>query len=389
MLVTAIVGVLTGGCAADTPTGTQTPAAMFPPAVTAGTAGTAGPFLSGPTAGTGSQTQTLPPPVAPTLPKAGTGAAAGGGTVSMAGKGGASAASAGMSTGSAGLGTGSAGTGTAGNGTGTAGLGAIAGTGSPTAGTMGTRTCCPDGNCLCHGDVPAQITGKGPYKTAQIRASTGTVVYPTDADPPLAALSITPGFLNTGPEMADWGPFLASYGLVTVITSAGSADIPAIRAGLLLGSIEELKKMNTDSKSPLFGKLSDRYGTSGYSFGGGGATIAASDTQTLNSTVGLATFGGAGTGKVPTLLLCGDADTVAGCLMSDSVYGSIPESTPKMMITVPGATHFNWFGPGDTTDQMSGKYALAFQKVYLEGDTRWKALLLQKPASGTVKTNIK
>ena len=38
---------------------------------------------------------------------------------------------------------------------------------------------------------------------------------------------------------------------------------------------------------------------------------------------------------------------------------------------------------------LSGQYALAFQKVYLDGDERWKSLLVQKPSlGGSMDTNI-
>lgn len=66
----------------------------------------------------------------------------------------------------------------------------------------------------------------------------------------------------------------------------------------------------------------------------------------------------------------------------------IPSSTPKMMISIQGATHFNWFGPTSAGGGTSGKYALAFQKVYLEGDERWESLLLSAPSNGTTTTNI-
>jgi hypothetical protein len=59
-----------------------------------------------------------------------------------------------------------------------------------------------------------------------------------------------------------------------------------------------------------------------------------------------------------------------------------------MMITFSGATHFSWFGPGDAGRGESGAFALAFQKVYLEGDERWKPILLERPSGGTVTTNI-
>ena len=214
--------------------------------------------------------------------------------------------------------------------------------------------------------------------------------YPTDAEPPLAGIAICPGFLNSGPEMAEWGPFYASWGLVTVVTNTNPADIPQIRATLLLGAIEDMKKENMAAGGPVSGKMSGRYGTSGYSMGGGGTTIAAQMTASLNSSIGLAAWGGIGEGtKVPTLLLCGDADTVAPCSMSTGVYAGIPNDTPKMQITISGATHFNWFAPNDTREQASGKYALAFQKVYLEGDTRWKSLLLSDVSGARVETNIK
>jgi hypothetical protein len=75
--------------------------------------------------------------------------------------------------------------------------------------------------------------------------------------------------------------------------------------------------------------------------------------------------------------------------MSDGVYAGIDDSTPKMQITSSGVTHFDWFGPGDAGRGTSGSYALAFQKLYLEGDTRWKEPLLKQPGAGKLLTNIK
>ena len=90
--------------------------------------------------------------------------------------------------------------------------------------------------------------------------------------------------------------------------------------------------------------------------------------------------------QTPTLLLCGSSDTVAPCNMSQTAYTGITGSTPKMMVTISGATHFNWFGPTQAGGGISGETALAFQKVYLDGDERWKPLLLQ--SRGTKVTTI-
>jgi hypothetical protein len=309
------------------------------------------------------------------------GVAGGGGTAGMGGLG---VAGTGPAIGTGGTTGGMAGiTGMTGSG-GTTGAAGMGGT--------GTGACCASGDCLCHGPSPTALSSMaGPFKTMSYMISTGTVYYPVDADPPFAAVAIIPGFLNTGPEMAPWGPFYASWGIVLADTNSGAADTPDIRAGELLAAIKELKAENTKTGSPLFGKLSDRYGTSGYSMGGGGTTIAASMEATLKTSVGLAPWGGVGMGvTVPTLLFCGDADTVAPCNMATDAYTGMTGATPRMLMTVPGATHFNWFDPADAGGGMSGKYALAFQKVYLEGDERWKPLLAMMPTGGSVQSsNIK
>jgi hypothetical protein len=268
--------------------------------------------------------------------------------------------------------------------------GTSTGTGGSAGNGGGTGTCCPSGDCLCHGPAPTALTSAaGPFKTATFTIAAGTVHYPTDAEPPFAGVSICPGFLNSGPEMAPWGPFYASHGIVTVVTNTIGSDIPDIRATKLLAAITQLKSENTRTDSPLLGKLAGRYGTSGYSMGGGGTTIASSRDSTLLTSVGLAAWGGIGTGvSVATLLLCGTSDTVAPCSMSQTVYTQLSGSTDKMMIQIPLATHFNWFGPADAGGGMSGKYALAFQKVFLEGDERWRPLLLQQPAGAARSTNI-
>ena len=278
---------------------------------------------------------------------------------------------------------------------GSGGIGGAAGTGVTDAGGGGVTdagggkgTCCPSGDCLCHGPAPTGLTSKaGPFKTATFTVAAGTVHYPTDAEPPLAGVSICPGFTNSGPEMAPWGPFYASHGIVTVVTNTLGTDGPDIRATKLLTALTQLKAENTKSGSPLNGKLAGRYGTSGYSMGGGGTTLASNTDSTLKTSIGLAAWGGNGAGvKVPTLLLCGSSDTVAPCSMSESVYPAITGNTPKMMVSIAGATHFNWFNPADAGGGNSGETALAFQKVFLEGDERWRPFLLQ--TRGTKTTNI-
>jgi hypothetical protein len=73
-------------------------------------------------------------------------------------------------------------------------------TGAPA--PMGAGDCCPDGNCLCHTAPPSALSGrtKGPFKTATVRLSTGTVYYPTDATPPFASVALCGGFPTRDPR---------------------------------------------------------------------------------------------------------------------------------------------------------------------------------------------
>jgi pimeloyl-ACP methyl ester carboxylesterase len=215
---------------------------------------------------------------------------------------------------------------------------------------------------------------------------TGTLFYPTDAEPPFAGLAICAGFLNTGVEILDWGEFFASHGIVTVVTTTTGADLPAIRAAKLAASVEEMKSLHAESGNPLSGAMSGRYGTSGYSMGGGGTTIASSEDQSLVSSVGLAPWAPVGRGiTTPTLLMCGSTDTIAPCSMAEGAFAQIPESTPKMLAVLPLVGHLTWLS-GPTAPATGGALALAFNKLYLEGDERWRSVLVG--AGGDVTTNI-
>ncbi|HTU63480.1 MAG TPA: hypothetical protein VMF89_33690, partial [Polyangiales bacterium] len=281
---------------ADTGTQSMTPAAT-------GSAGSR-PTAAQPAAGTGMAARPTTPP-ATTAPAANSGNMGRAGTSApattptTAANGGASGA------GSTPPGA-TAGAGAAGSGTSSATAGSVATVGGSSAGSAGSGgsgstpsagagMCCDDGDCLCHGPAPSELTaGAGPYKVERARVTSGTLHYPTDAEPPLAAVVLCGGFLNTGPEMDSWGPMYASHGIVTVIVTTDGADIPEIRATRLLAAIDELKMLNGDSSSPLSGKLSGRYGTSGYSMGGGGTTIASGQNAEVKTSIGLAPWGGSG-----------------------------------------------------------------------------------------------
>ena len=73
-------------------------------------------------------------------------------------------------------------------------------------------------------------------------------------------------------------------------------------------------------------------------------------------------------------MLAGNADTeILGLAMSQPVYDVIPETTPKILYECAGATHFD-IAP-ETCGGLFGLYGLAWHKVFLEGDTRYRQFL--------------
>jgi hypothetical protein len=315
---------------------------------------------------------------------AGTGASGRGAAGTSAGGGGSAAGAGG---GGAGVGNaaGASGTGTAGMmDTGEAGMMAVGGAGGAAgaAGMMGggMGTCCAGGDCLCRPPEPMGLTNdEGPFATDSYDLQgVGCVYYPTDAEPPFAAVAISDGFGGSGgcgrTQTDGWGPFYASYGIVAMIVETGSGDQPGQRGNALLEGIAGFKAENEKSGSPLFGKLAGRYGTSGFSMGGGGTTYAAQEDSTLRTSVGLMAWGPVRSGiMVPSLFICGASDGIASCgAHSEGAYAGISGDTPKAIITVSGG-HVGQpsAGGGD-----SGATALAFQKYFLEGDERWKPILL-------------
>jgi hypothetical protein len=360
--------VLTTGCGATAKGGNSANLGTGGGLPTAGTGGMTAPLMG---AGTGGVA--IAPAPGGTGGKTGTG-----GITGTAGMG------TGGMTGTGGMGTGGM-TGTGGMGTGgMTGTGGMMGTGGSMA-MKGAGACCPSGDCLCHGDVPSAVTSMaGPFKTMNYAlAGAGCVYYPTDAMPPFAAVAISDGFGGSGgcalAQTGEWGPLYASWGIVAMIIDTGAGDQPQTRGDKLTAAIAAYKTENTTMSSPLFGKLSGRYGTSGFSMGGGGTTFSAAADPTLKTNVSIMAWTPVTMGiMVPSLFIFGSADTLAGT-MGVASYDSIPATVPKMSVTV----NSGHAGQPSSGAGASGNAGLAFQKVFLEGDERWRPLLLSIKADAT------
>jgi dienelactone hydrolase len=258
--------------------------------------------------------------------------------------------------------------------------------------------CCTDGNCLCHGPDPteASATVDGSYTVSSYTDGfpvspaanflAATIYHPTDAEPPLAGVVICPGWTALQSSIAGWGPFLASHGIVVMtIDTITTGDSVTQRADELWDALRVLKEENTRAGSPIEGQLSpDRYGLMGWSMGGGGTWIDAAQHPELYTAISLAghdaTAGGAtiaaGT-TVPSMQFAGALDNaILGGGQSQPVYEIIPETTPKILYEIASADHFAFGTPLVTAGGALGRYGLSFQKVFLEGDERYRQFLL-------------
>ena len=251
-------------------------------------------------------------------------------------------------------------------------------------------SCCANGNCLCRGAAPTALSSDaGPLGVEHYALpGAGCLYYPKDAEPPFAAVAMADGFGGSGGcasvQTGQWGTLYASHGIVTLIVETGSGAQPASRGHALNRGIAALKAEHEKTGSPLFGKLAGRYGTAGFSMGGGGTTYATRADASLLSNVAIMPWGAAdGGGSVPTLIICGSTDGVAPCKTHGApAYAKLGAAVPKLRVEVAGGHN----GQPGTGSASPAAYALAFQKVFLDGDERWRPLLVAAPS---VETTIR
>jgi dienelactone hydrolase len=268
--------------------------------------------------------------------------------------------------------------------------------------------CCSDGDCLCQEDVVNETTAtrNGPFTVRTFTVDGGneygggTVFFPSNATGPFSAFVMCPGFTARQSSIRDWGPFFASHGIVIMTMDTSSTRDPVnARDDQLLAALDDLRAENARRGGPLFGALDvSRLGVAGWSMGGGGAWLAGQSTPALKSVISMAghhrTAGGArvvaSNLRVPTLMLAGSADsrTLGGGQQSQQVFEIMSADTPKMLYEVQGAGHFVW-GTPRTNGGAVGRYALSWQKFFLDGDERFLAFLQEEgPNASDFRSNL-
>ncbi len=263
----------------------------------------------------------------------------------------------------------------------------------------GNTGSCPSGAICRSEEAPGAYSGDGPFRTANYslpRSATPadtTVFYPTNATPPFSGIVFCPPYTATQSMFRAWGPWFASHGIVLVtMNTRTTMDQVDSRDDQQRRVLDALKAENSRSASPLNGKLdTSRIGAMGWSMGGGATWINSAQYPGLKTAMSLAGHNatamdpdskGRNT-KCPILLMNGatDATILGGMGQSDGVYRNVPSNLPKVFYEVRGVGHMTW-GTPTQAGRPSAEISLAFQKAFLDGDTRW-AKFIQKPSNAT------
>jgi dienelactone hydrolase len=326
--------------------------------------------------------------------------------------------SSGSPTGSSGSGPSSGSGGSGGSGGGSSSSGTSSGASGDGGGSTGSCTAFQRGAAPTSDSAAAA----GPYTTMQYAANASIrmtdaydvtdsyIYYPVGATAPFAIITIVPGFTAAESSIADWGPFLASWGFVVIgigtsDPTTGAPDtsvLPAVRAAAVLDALTTLTDENTRSGSPLKGQLEVTcQAVAGWSMGGGGALIAANETASLAAEFSMEPWTDTDTtpsslypmDTVPALIFGGTSDGLAGPPMDTDQYASIPSTTPKLIYEVTGGTHYVSTSPTNSSTDMApdtvstpsvARFGLSWLKLFMENDTRFKQFLLVKPSDANV-----
>jgi dienelactone hydrolase len=210
----------------------------------------------------------------------------------------------------------------------------------------------------------------------------GTIYYPT-ASGNYGVIAVSPGFTAYQSSISWIGTRLASHGFVVItIDTNTTSDQPDSRGNQLTAALNKVVSLSRTSGNVLYGKVdASRLAVAGHSMGGGGTLAAARDNPSYKAAVPLApwhTTKSFSSVRVPTLIIGGESDTVAG-VASHSIpfYTSIPSSTAKAYMELNNADHF--FPQASAQYPLVGKYMISWFKRFVDNDARYSPFICGAP----------
>jgi len=225
----------------------------------------------------------------------------------------------------------------------------------------------------------------------------GILYYPTDAVGQLPAIVYIPGYAGTISSNENWGPYLASHGIVTMFVNANIWWASnETRAAALLDGLVTFQDENQRPGSPLYGNINlDQLAVAGHSRGGGAALLAAAAEPSIKAVLALSPwledqFINPTTldQDVPVLFLSGELDdTAPNNIHTNVFYEYTPETTDKLLFEISGGDHFTVKDP--TNNSAMGLKALYWLEKYLRNDPTHCDLLIEEPTTASqFMTNV-
>ena len=260
---------------------------------------------------------------------------------------------------------------------------------------------------LCDSLLSQSITNPGPFAVADIQESQGirngsyysgsTIYFPiNNADSSYSSIIMVPGFMNTESTIQNWGPFLASHGIVTMtIGTNGLTDTHIQRRDALLDAIISLKNENQRIGSPLYQILdTSSIAVGGFSKGGGGAQLVASVDPSIKAVVALYPWLENPTAldlnhDIPLIIISGQLDVIAPpSSHADVHYNLTPITTNKLKYEIAFASHDAISGPYAGAGEV-GIRVVSWLQTFLLGDTCYCPIVVQDAiTSSSYITNV-
>ena len=250
----------------------------------------------------------------------------------------------------------------------------------------------------------SKLFPSGPYSVETISEQDGLrngpdysealLYYSSEAPTPLSVVVLIPGFTNSISAIQNWGSYLASYGYATFLVNVNSFFLPPFfRSEALLDAMTTIKVENERLSSPLFGVLNiEDFTVGGYSMGGGGALISATQDTSIKAVIALAAWLDNSSitldNSTPTLFISGEFDNVApNNIHTDIFYNNTPESTDKLLYEISDGFHSTVTSPYN--DQEMGLKTLFWIEKYILNDfSNCESLVTQPPTASTFLTNL-
>lgn len=225
-------------------------------------------------------------------------------------------------------------------------------------------------------DISRSDTGTG--------VSSARVFYPANIAElnNVGATTLTSGMGGTKEGMYWLAEPLAEAGMVVIAASASNNSTVGGYETCHRRAVTILRNENNNNRSPIYGKIG-RYGTIGYSKGGGGSINAASALgNQVHTCVALAPWGPSPTRNhsAATMILTGTRDSIASDSIGERAYRNLPTGVPKLYAAMRGESHFYWHRRsrlGSETD-----FIRAWLKYYLEDNEAYYPVFSQGPGSG-------